>query len=164
MEQASGDLLDGTEHGLDPRIGAVWAVAAGAVPVLAAAVAVTVLSASNRDNSSASPLIIAGGLALAAIAAVGARMSWSRWRWSAWPNALELRHGVVTAHESLVPYHRIQQIDIERGPLDRMLGLSSLRLRTASASSDGKVPGIPAATADALRVRLLALAGVDDAV
>jgi membrane protein YdbS with pleckstrin-like domain len=71
---------------------------------------------------------------------------------------------VIIANESLVPYHRIQQIDVERGPLDRLLGLSSLVLRTASATTDGKIPGIPAATADALRVRLLTRAGADDAV
>jgi membrane protein YdbS with pleckstrin-like domain len=162
MEQAQGDLLDGTEHGLDPRVGAMWSVAAGAVPVLVAAVTATALNATT--NSEIVPLVVAGGLIFAAIAALCARMSWSRWRWSAWPNALELRHGVVVARESLVPYHRIQQIDVERGPLERILGLSSLVLRTASASSDGKIPGIPAATADALRARLLTLAGADDAV
>jgi membrane protein YdbS with pleckstrin-like domain len=162
MEHAAPDFLDGTEHGLDPRIGTVWSVGAGAVPLIAALIGAIVLS--RAEASDAIPLVVAAGIACALVAAVGARMSWSRWRWSAWPNALELRHGVLVAHESLVPYHRIQQIDVERGPLDRLLGLSSLVLRTASATTDGKIPGIPAATADALRVRLLTRAGADDAV
>jgi membrane protein YdbS with pleckstrin-like domain len=162
MEHAAVDLLDGTEHGIDPRIGTVWAVGAGAVPLVAALIGAVVLG--RADATSAIPLVLAAGFALAVAAALGARMSWSRWRWSAWPDALELRHGVIVAHESLVPYHRIQQIDIERGPVDRALGLSSLVLRTASATTDGKIPGISAATADALRVRLLTRAGADDAV
>jgi membrane protein YdbS with pleckstrin-like domain len=129
------------------------------VAALAATIALIV-----NDQWTVMLLVLAGGFAIAAIGALWTHLSWSRWRWSAWPTALELRHGVIVAHESLVPYHRIQQIDIHRGPVDRMLGLSSLVLRTASASSDGKIPAIPAATADLLRVRLLTLAGVDDAV
>ena len=65
---------------------------------------------------------------------------------------------------SLVPYHRIQQIDVTRGPLERALGLSHLVLRTASATSDGMIPGIPAERADELRRLLLERAGLDDAV
>ena len=82
----------------------------------------------------------------------------------AWPDALELRHGVFVLRESLVPYHRIQQIDVVRDPLERALGLSTLELRTAAATTDAKVPGIPADAAESLRRALLERAHVDDAV
>ena len=154
--------LDGTEHGLDPRVRTVWAlgwlVPAGLVAVVGAVAGAVTGSAA----------VTVAGLVVGAVVAVagaaGAVLAWRRWRWSAWADALELRHGVVVHRASLVPYHRIQQIDVERGPLERMLGLAHLVLRTASATTDAVLPGIPAEEADDLRRHLLARAGVDDAV
>jgi membrane protein YdbS with pleckstrin-like domain len=163
MEQASVDLLDGTEHRLDPRIAVVWAMSASAGWFLLAAVFAIVLAVANASISFIA-LALIGGVLVAGVSALWARAAWARWRWSAWPDALDLRHGVLVVRESLVPYHRIQQIDIERNVIERMLGLSTLVLRTASASSDGKIPGIREEIADSLRVRLLTRAGVDDAV
>ena len=163
MEQAPADLLDGTEHRLDPRIAVVWTVSASAGWILLAAVFAIVLAVANASISFVA-LALIGGLLVAGISALWARAAWARWRWSAWPDALDLRHGVLVARESLVPYHRIQQIDIERNVIERMLGLSTLVLRTASSSSDGKIPGIRQEIAESLRVRLLTRAGADDAV
>ena len=98
------------------------------------------------------------------VSVVWAQLEWSRWQWSVFDDALELRHGVVSRSASLVPFHRIQQIDLHRDPIERMLGLSTLVLRTAAATSDAKIPGIDADHADGLRHRLLARAGLDDAV
>lgn len=156
------DSLDGTEHGLDPRIRTVWAVGAAApwlVLGLAGAVALVLAGAGPLAAVAAGVGVIGGVLGMA-----WAGWAWRRWRWSAWDDALELRHGVIEHHASLVPYARIQQIDVERGPLERALGLSRLVLRTAAATSDAELPGIPAERADALRRHLLARAGLDDAV
>jgi uncharacterized protein len=57
-----------------------------------------------------------------------------------------------------VPYGRMQLVDINRGPVDRFLGLSELRFVTAAASTGVTIPGLEAAEADALRDRLVALA------
>ena len=104
------------------------------------------------------------GVVFAAIGVLSADALWRRWRWRALDDALELRHGLIVVHESLVPYRRIQQIDVERGPIERMLELSTLVLRTAAATTDAKLPGIPAAHAAGLREVLLERAGLDDAV
>lgn len=89
---------------------------------------------------------------------------WRAWQFRVGGGALHLRHGVVTRRQSTIPYHRVQHIDLEAGPLERRMGLTSLILRTASASSDSTVPGIDAAEAEALRARILALVGTGDAV
>lgn len=156
------DSLDGTEHGLDPRVRTVWAVSGAAPWILLGAVAAAV--ASMADATRLGAVAVACGLLGALGSVAWARSAWRRWRWSAWPDALELRHGVIEQRASLVPYARIQQIDVERGPLERALGLSRLVLRTAAATSDAELPGIPAERADALRRHLLARAGLDDAV
>lgn len=113
-----------------------------------------------------------GGALVALVLAIGGGLVvrwWTSLVWRAWQfrvgaGALHLRHGVLTRRESTIPYHRVQHIDLEAGPLERRLGLTSLILRTASASSDSTVPGIDAADAEALRARILSLVGTGDAV
>lgn len=57
-----------------------------------------------------------------------------------------------------VPYGRMQLVDINRGPLDRILGLSELKFVTAAASSAVVIPGLPVAEAEELRDALVAMA------
>ena len=163
MVQTSESLLDGASHDLDPRVRVVWGAGAVVATLLLGIVATIVLAAVGAPG----PLI--GAAAFATVVFVVGGLVWSqlavaRWSWRAWPDALELHHGVVVVHESLVPYHRIQQIDVVRDPLERLLGLSTLVLRTAAAATDAKVPGIPVEAAESLRRALLERAHVDDAV
>lgn len=108
-------------------------------------------------------------LAVVGIAVAGGVWWWTALVWRAWQftigtEALHLRHGVILRRESTIPFHRVQHIDVEAGPLERRLGLTTFVLRTASASSDSAVPGIDVAEAEALRHRVLSLVGTGDAV
>ncbi|RFA12568.1 hypothetical protein B7R22_15045 [Subtercola boreus] len=71
---------------------------------------------------------------------------------------LLFRQGIMFFRIVAVPYGRMQLIDINRGPLARVLGLSDLKFVTAAASTGVSIPGLPAAEADKLRDRLVALA------
>ena len=55
---------------------------------------------------------------------------------------------------TVIPYGRIQFVDVESGPVGRALGLKELKVHTASNSSNSDLPGLLAADADALRDRL----------
>lgn len=55
---------------------------------------------------------------------------------------------------TVVPYGRIQFVDLDEGPLLRLFGLARLQLNTASATSDAAIDGIPRAAAQELRERL----------
>ncbi len=147
------------ERTLDPRIVHVWRIMIAvvlAVPLLVVAVLAFVFLAGLGW------LVALAGFALAALL-VGwyPRAHYERWRWQLAPLALELRHGVVVHQREAVPYFRIQQIDITRDPLDRLLGLASLRVTTASATGSATIPGIAAVEAPLLREELLARAGVE---
>lgn len=148
---------------LDPRVRVLWTIGS-AGPVLLLAVVVTVALAIRGVDGLLIGASAGAGVALALGAVGWARLAWTRWRWAAGPRALELHHGVVIARESVVPYHRLQQIDVVRGPLERLLGLATLTMRTAAATSDARIPGIDAASADGVRRILLERAGRDDAV
>jgi hypothetical protein len=92
------------------------------------------------------------------------RAAWARRTWALGATALELRRGVVVHRAASIPYTRIQQIDVERGPLERALGLAQLVVRTAAATTDGTLPGLTPPDAARIRQHLLEVAGVDDAV
>ena len=68
------------------------------------------------------------------------------------------RRGVIFQRQVAVPYGRLQLVDINRGPLSRLLGLAEIRLVTAAASSGVTIPGIVLADSEALRDELVALA------
>ncbi len=47
---------------------------------------------------------------------------------------LIVRRGVITKSEATVPYRTVTNIDVKRGPLDRMLGIGGLHIHTAGYS------------------------------
>lgn len=71
---------------------------------------------------------------------------------------LLFRRGILFQRFVAVPYGRMQLVDINRGPVSRMLNLSELRFVTAAASTGVTVPGLREADAVALRDKLVALA------
>lgn len=71
---------------------------------------------------------------------------------------LLFRRGLLFQRFVSVPYGRMQLVDINRGPVSRMLGLSDLRFVTAAASSGVAIPGLTVEDAEELRDRLVELA------
>jgi len=67
---------------------------------------------------------------------------------------LLIRKGILFRQMVVVPYGRMQFVDVQAGPLDRWGGIASVQLHTASPASDAAIPGLPPAEADRLRDRL----------
>lgn len=74
--------------------------------------------------------------------------------WLETSDELLITRGKLWHTFTVVPYGRIQFVDVTAGPFDRMFGLKKVQLHTASATSDSTIQGLPAAEADALRERL----------
>jgi len=70
---------------------------------------------------------------------------------------LLVRRGVLFARLSVVPYGRMQFIDVTAGPIERSFGLATVRMHTAAAASDARIPGLSQADAGELRDHLAAL-------
>jgi membrane protein YdbS with pleckstrin-like domain len=64
--------------------------------------------------------------------------------------------GIMFRRLVVVPYGRMQLVDITAGPIDRSLGVTTVQLHTAAASTDATIPGLPPAEAAGLRDRLAA--------
>lgn len=69
---------------------------------------------------------------------------------------LLVRRGVMFRTLVVVPYGRMQYVDVQAGPLDHRLGIATLQLHTASPATDATIPGLVPAEADRLRDRLAA--------
>jgi hypothetical protein len=66
-------------------------------------------------------------------------------------------HGAMFKRLTVVPYGRMQLVDVKAGPIARSFGLVSVKLHTAAATSDAQVRGLTPDDAGALRDRLTAL-------
>jgi uncharacterized protein len=149
---------DEAPHLPDPRARTLWALIGAVVGGLVGGVVVVLAVAVE-----AWPLVVVFLPAVVGGALFG-RAAWSRRTWALAPRALELHRGVVVERATSIPYERIQQIDVERGPIERAFGLSQLVVRTAAATTDANLYGLAPADADRLRQQLLDLAGIDDVV
>jgi membrane protein YdbS with pleckstrin-like domain len=134
---------------------------------LAIGAAITALLAASQQGTWRTILVaftlfevIVGG----ATAWIVPRLEWERWSFEIGRNELNIGHGILTRHRSSVPYYRLQHVDITSGPIERALGVSKLVVRTAAASTDAVLPGIPTDQANELRDVILTRAGRGDAV
>lgn len=69
---------------------------------------------------------------------------------------LLITSGILVRRLTIVPYGRMQLVEVSSGPLDRSFGLTTVRLHTAAATTDATVPGLPPQQAADLRDRLAA--------
>lgn len=64
-------------------------------------------------------------------------------------------HGFLFQKSTVVPFNRIQHVSVERGVMDKLLNLATLKIFTAGGSgSDLSIPGLLPATAFSLKEEL----------
>jgi uncharacterized protein len=85
------------------------------------------------------------------------RRSLRSWGYAERADDLLVRRGLLFRRLSIVPYGRMQFVDVTAGPLERLFGLATVQLHTAAAASDATIPGLPPEEAARLRDRLAAL-------
>jgi membrane protein YdbS with pleckstrin-like domain len=83
-------------------------------------------------------------------------------RYAAWgylerEDDLLVRRGVLVRRTSVIPYGRMQYVDVTAGPVARRYGLATVTMHTAAAATDATIPGLRAEEATRLRDRLAAL-------
>ncbi|MBB0232944.1 PH domain-containing protein [Streptomyces calidiresistens] len=79
------------------------------------------------------------------------------WRYRERRDDLLIGRGVLWRQLTVVPYGRMQLVEVTSGPLDRKFGLARLQLHTAAAATDATIPGLDPAEAERLRDRLTEL-------
>ncbi|WP_232822004.1 PH domain-containing protein [Desertihabitans aurantiacus] len=82
------------------------------------------------------------------------RRRWRAWGYAELEDELYITRGVMFRRLTVVPYGRMQVVDVTTGPFERAFGLATVKLVTASASTDATIPGLTADQAARLRDQL----------
>ncbi len=140
---------------VSPRLATAWRLTAALVVVPVTVVVVVVLLINGVAP-------VAAGAAVVGLVVLG-------WLW--WllgrrarsfgyverSDDLLVTSGVLFKRLVIVPYGRMQLVDLVAGPVDRSLGLATVKLHTAAATTDAGIPGLTPTEAARLRDRLAAL-------
>ncbi|ADV28711.1 membrane-flanked domain [Pseudoxanthomonas suwonensis 11-1] len=106
--------------------------------------------------AAAAGLLVGGGIG---------RMRHRRIGWKLDDDGFATRRGGWWRSETLVPVSRVQHLDLERGPLERRLGLATLVVHTAGTRMAAvKLPLLALEDAELLRDRLARQVEHDDAL
>jgi membrane protein YdbS with pleckstrin-like domain len=104
-----------------------------------------------------------GATAAAGVAVAAGIVLWvERRRYRAWAyrereEDLIVSRGVLVRRVSVVPYGRMQFVEVTAGPFERVFRLATVQLHTAAAASDARIPGLERDEAARLRDRLAML-------
>ena len=142
--------------GVSPRLASLRRVllaAAAAVLLVALAVAAAVLPSGR--------LLLGVGLP---VVAVGSAVGWvlvgrtvASWAYAERDDDLFVRRGRTFLRCEVVPYGRMQLVDVTAGPLQRWFGVATVHLHTAAPGTNARIPGLSSQEAARLRDRLTTL-------
>lgn len=120
------------------------------------------------------PALVLGGAALwivgwwwalawAALVAVAAAAGWwaaravrDTWGYAEGETDLYLTYGLITRQLVVIPYGRMQVVDVTSDLLEQALGMATVQVRTAATTADTRIPGLRLDDAVQLRDRLAA--------
>lgn len=128
-------------------------VAVLTVPIAAFVGAIFLVQFGSRADYT----VTAGILALGVLMAYFLRRRVRAWRYQERHEDLLVGRGVLVRRLSVVPYGRMQFVEVTAGPIERIFGLSTVKLHTAAAASDARIPGLEPIEAARLRDRLTEL-------
>ena len=131
---------------------------------VAGVAAVIVLVMTAIGLLAGAPVNVGAATALIVAIAIAGFLSdrWAQRRVRAWAycereDDLLVRRGVMISRLSVIPYGRMQFIDVIAGPIERAFSLATVRMHTAAASSDARIPGLTQVEAARLRDHLAQL-------
>ncbi len=98
-------------------------------------------------------------------AEIYARLTYNNWRYEFTARGLKLERGIIWKRYSNIPYERIQNVDVHRGILARILGFSTIDLQTAGygggyhgrgrPKSEGHIPAVSMKKAEEIREKVM---------
>ncbi|WP_194827166.1 PH domain-containing protein [Nocardia sp. XZ_19_231] len=136
----------------------LWALenAIGVVVLFAALVVWAVLDEDRRDWQ------VLAGLAIVVLAVLVVVVipvwRYAVHRWEVTDDAVYTRVGWLDQESRVAPISRVQTVDTERGPLERILGLATVTVTTASSAGAVKIGALDLPVAEETVLRLTAIA------
>ena len=66
-------------------------------------------------------------------------MRWGTTSYSVAGDTIRLRTGMVSTNEVEVPFARVQALDVEQGPVQRLFGVQAVHVQTAGGGKGGEI-------------------------
>jgi putative membrane protein len=98
-------------------------------------------------------------LVLAVPAVIGAAVKYHRYRWRLTADELILDSGLLLRRNRVIPFARVQNVEVRQGALQRVFGVAELRVETAGSGVEAEALLSVLALDDARRARAELLAG-----
>jgi membrane protein YdbS with pleckstrin-like domain len=125
--------------------------------------AVTILALTTRNFIVLVIPILIGIVLFFSISEAYSRLAYKNWKYELTPREIKLERGIIWKRYSTIPYERVQNVDISRGILARMIGFSTLDIQTAGyhysgrggAVSEGHIPAVSVQKAEKIREFLI---------
>ena len=129
-------------------------------PLLILAVVAAAVAAAGIGGTWLTALFLV--VAIGALAGAGWAWIWAARNAASWGYAeadddLLVTGGLMFRRLVAVPYGRMQFVDVQAGPIDRVFGIATVTLHTASTETAADIPGLPTEEATRLRNRLTEL-------
>ncbi|MBO3089950.1 PH domain-containing protein [Cellulomonas dongxiuzhuiae] len=145
------DLHDVAWTAVSPRLATARLVVLGVWAVVLLAPTVALAAALDVAWLWAVPAVLAAALLWGALLV---HRQVRTLRYAERADDLLIRKGIMFRSLVVVPYGRMQFVDVSSGPLARRLGIATVQLHTAAPGTDATIPGLPPAEAARLRDRL----------
>jgi len=108
------------------------------------------------DQSWLKYLILFGTMGLAILSYVIVLLQFRRKKFALREHDIIYSSGLVWRQKTVVPFNRIQHVEVTEGPIDRLFDLSKLNIYTAGgSSSDLTVPGLIPSRAESIKHYIL---------
>ncbi|MBV9447057.1 MAG: PH domain-containing protein [Streptosporangiaceae bacterium] len=127
-------------------------IAVGLVAALAAGVGAGVAGGAGLGVVSGVAVLV-----IAAVSGVFLHRKFRSWAYREREEDLLVSRGVLIRRVSVVPYGRMQFVEVTAGPMERWFKLATVQLHTAAAASNARIPGLERGEAARLRDRLAML-------
>lgn len=119
---------------------------------IAVAVAAIVVGVNARAWVVVAAIVAAGIVALFVV-----ERRFASWGYVERGEDLLVKRGVLFSRLSVIPYGRMQFIDVTASPFERLFGIATVRMHTAAAATDARIVGLEKDDAAQLRDKLAQL-------
>ncbi|MBF6174468.1 PH domain-containing protein [Nocardia blacklockiae] len=143
-----------------PRARLLWALgpAAGWAVVLFGELVWVLVDAEHRAAQLAAVLAT---LVVAAVSVIAVPLwRYAVHRWEVTDDAVYTRTGWLTQESRVAPITRVQTVDTQRGPLERLLGLATVTVTTASSAGAVRISALDRPVAERTVARLTEIAAL----
>lgn len=120
--------------------------------------AIVLIGNLNRDSEVANLVFLGISAVVVLISGIASVIQWRFYRYALTPERLLVNSGIVFRQERAIPYQRIQTVDLEEAPLDRIFGVAQMKIETAAGGtgeSEVQLRAVKRDEAEALRESLL---------